>query len=69
MQAGQAEALLGAGRAYLYEALREGWETAAQGQMLSLALIASTFLGFLVVLVAEKLKPTCRQPTAIGTPE
>ena len=35
-QAAQAEALLGAGRAYLYEALREGWETAVRGNMLSL---------------------------------
>ena len=48
MQAGQAEALLGAGRAYLHEALREGWETAAQRQMLSLEqkmkiLLATTF--------------------------
>lgn len=35
-QTAQAEAFLGAGRAYLYEALREGWQTAVQGQMLSL---------------------------------
>lgn len=34
--AAQAEALWGSGRAYLYEALREGWETAVTGQMLSL---------------------------------
>ena len=38
VQAGvaRAEALLGAARAYLHESLREGWETAVQGQMLSL---------------------------------
>jgi len=35
-QVARAEALLGAGRAYLHESLREGWETAVQGQMLSL---------------------------------
>ena len=32
----EAEALLGAARAYLYESLREGWETAMRGQLLSL---------------------------------
>lgn len=35
-QVARAETLLGSGRAYLYEALREGWHTAEQGHMLSL---------------------------------
>ena len=35
-QVARAEALLGAARAYLHESLREGWETAVQGQMLRL---------------------------------
>jgi alkylation response protein AidB-like acyl-CoA dehydrogenase len=35
-QVARAETLLGSGRAYLYEALREGWQTAEQGHMLSL---------------------------------
>ncbi|PWU07475.1 MAG: hydroxylase [Terriglobia bacterium] len=34
-QVGQAEALLGAARAYLYEALQEAWDTALEGRMLS----------------------------------
>ena len=35
-QVAQAEALLGAGRAYLYEALRDVWDTAVQGEMINL---------------------------------
>ena len=33
-QVAQAEALLGSARAYLYESLREGWDSACQGHML-----------------------------------
>src|SRR5262249_11716171 len=35
-QVAQAEALHGAARAYLYEALREVWETAVQGKLIDL---------------------------------
>ena len=34
-QVAQAEALLGAGRAYLHEALRDGWETVTQGRIIT----------------------------------
>jgi alkylation response protein AidB-like acyl-CoA dehydrogenase len=36
MQVGEAEALLGAARAYLYESLADAWNTALEGQPLSL---------------------------------
>jgi alkylation response protein AidB-like acyl-CoA dehydrogenase len=35
MQLGEAEALLGAARAYVYESLEAGWQTVRQGQLLS----------------------------------
>ncbi len=35
MQLGRAEALLGAARAYLYDAVETGWETACRGEMLT----------------------------------
>jgi alkylation response protein AidB-like acyl-CoA dehydrogenase len=34
-QAAQAEALVGAARAYLHESLRQAWESALQGQMIT----------------------------------
>jgi alkylation response protein AidB-like acyl-CoA dehydrogenase len=35
MQLGRAEALLGAARAYLYDAVEKGWKTACSGEMLT----------------------------------